>query len=165
MAEKIVFYGRVNGKVRFKYGPRKFSANWGGAFTAMEIVNLITKLPKVPLTKHTPILVKATGSAAEKVNHQMWLNRLESSLISLDLVYLGISATKVNRFWVDKVLPSRYIRFAGKRQKPSLILAKTLHKMGLNHWGVLKELTAAMSEFDSKITTTGTRAASVFFKF
>jgi hypothetical protein len=162
MAEKIVFYGRVNGQVKFTYGPKQFNADWGGAFTALEIANLLTKLPKVNIGKRTPIIIRRVGSAAEKVNLQMWMERLELALISLDLDSLMINATKVNRMWVDKILPSQVIRFSGKNQSPSKRVGDALCKMGLNYWGVVQELTVAMSEFDSK-TTTGNRSASAFF--
>jgi hypothetical protein len=42
MAEKITFYGRANGQVKLTYGPKQFNADWGGAFTAFEIANLLT---------------------------------------------------------------------------------------------------------------------------
>lgn len=160
MAETIVFYGRVNGKVQFTYGPRHFNASWGGAFTALEIANLLTKLPKAPIGKRTPIIIKSVGNAAEKVNLNLWIERLELSLISLDLDALMINATKVSPMWVDKILPSQLIKLKGKNQRPSMVVGDALCKMGLNHWGIVKELTVAMSEFDSK-TSTGNRSASV----
>ena len=161
MAEQITFYGRVNGQVKFTYGPKQFNADWGGAFTALEIANVLTKLPKVNIGKRTPKIIRRVGSAAEKVNLQMWMERLEDVLISLDLDSLMINATKVNRLWVDKILPSQLIRFSGNSQRPSKLVGNALCEMGLNYWGVVQELTVAMSEFDLKATA-GKRSASAF---
>ena len=162
MAEKIAFYGRVNGQHKFTFGPKQFNADWGGVFTALEIANLLTKLPRVNIGKRTPRKIIRAGSVTEKVNLQIWMERLELVLTSLDLDLLMINATKVNRLWADKILPSQLIRFSGNSQRPSKLVGDALCKMGLNYWGVVKELTVAMSEFDSKATT-GKRAASVFF--
>ena len=161
MAEKIQVYGRVNGKVQFQYGPKTFNADWGGAFTALEIANLMTKLPKVPIGKRTPAKIRRIGRAAEKVNLLLWLERLELSLIGLDLNSLMINATNVRRLWVDKILPNQLITFAGKGKRPSLLVADALARMGLSKWGIVKELTLALSEFDLKATS-GKRSVSVF---
>ena len=162
MVEKILFYGKLNEQVKFTYGPKTFNADWGGAFTALELANLLTKLPKVSMGKRTPIMIRRSGKAAEKVNLQMWMERLELVLISLDLNSLFINATKVNTLWVDKILPSQLVTFSGQSQRPSKVVGDALCKMGLNYWGVVQELTVAMSEFDSKATT-GKRSAVATF--
>ena len=161
MAEKIRVYGRVNGKVQFRYGPKNFDADWGGAFTALEIANLMTKLPKVNVGKRTPVKIRRVGAAAEKVNLLMWLERLDLSLFGLDLDSMMINATNVRRLWVDKIFPSQIITFPGKKKGPILLVADALVKMGLKKWGIVKQLTVALSEFDDKATS-GKRSVSVF---
>lgn len=162
MAEKIVVYMRENGQFKYTYGPKQFNADWGGAFTALEIANLVTKLPKVSIGKRTPMKIRSAGRAVEKVNLQMWMERLEMVLISLNLDSLMINVTKTKWLNVDKILPSHSIWFSGKNQRPSMLVGQALCDMKLNYWGVIQELTVAMSEFDS-LTTTGKLSASVFF--
>jgi hypothetical protein len=162
MAEKIIFYGRSNGQLKFSYGPKTFYADWGGAFTALEIANLIAKLPRVNIGSRTPMKIYKIGSAVEKVNLQLWLERLELGLAFLDLEALMINAKKVNPLWVDNILPSKMIKFSSKSPMPSKLVCDALCKMRLNYWGVVKELTVAISEFGSKVTS-GKQTASVFF--
>lgn len=162
MAEKIVFYGKVDGQNVYTYGPKAFDADWSGAFTAMEISNLLTKLPKVTTGKRMPIVIRRSGRAAEKANLKMWMERFECVLLSLNLDHFLINATKVNRLWVDKVFPSQLLTFSGNSQRTSRIIGDALCRMGLNYWGVVQQLTLAMSGFDSK-EATGKRSAVASF--
>ena len=158
MAEKITAYGRVNGKVKFQYGPQTFNADWGGVFTALEIANMLTKIPKVNLGK-SKVPIRKLGKKVESLNLRLWLERLEMSLIGLNLHSLMISGTIKKWYWVDEVLPSQIIMFTG--QRPSQLITHALVKMGLNKWGVVMQLTLALSEFSSKATS-GQHSVSVF---
>ena len=162
MAERIRVYGRVDGKVQFQYGPKKFDADWGGAFTALEILNLLSKLRKVPIGGRTPIVIRKVGGAVQKQSLLSWLGRFDSVLVTLGLDSLAISATNVRWYWTDAVLPSQLVTFAGT-EKPSLLIAEALLKMGLRKWGVVKALTVALSEFDSRSRPEGAKlSVSVF---
>jgi hypothetical protein len=160
MADKIEVYGRVDGNVQFQYGPKIFSADWGGAFMAMEIANMLTRLPRVPIGKRTPRVVLRAGASAQKANLLLWLERLEESLIMLELNSLMINATRVHHLWIDTILPSELITF-GKDTSPSLLVAEALVSMRLNKWGIVQQLTLALAGFED-VATRGKRSASVF---
>lgn len=175
MAETIEVYGRVGGKLRFRYGPKSFYADWSGAFTALEIANLINKIPAVVkgnllaraaklVAKDTPkTRAKRAGAVAEKVNLHMWLERLELSFLLLGVDHMMISAKDEKLLWVDKVIPSQLIVFSGRR--PSQLVADALLRMGLNKWGIIKELTLALDQFDDKGSTgNGKCSVSVFIR-
>jgi hypothetical protein len=161
MSDVMLAYGRVDGQVEFQYGPKSFSADWGGVFTALDIANLATKLPKVSVGKRTPRAVDRSGKLASRVSHLMWIERLEMSLISLDLNSMMINATKSHIMWIDKVLPSQLIIFSGQGKGPSELIADALVRIGLNKWGVLQQLTLVADEFD-QVASGGTRSLSVF---
>ena len=150
MADTFQLYGRKDGKPVFEYGPKKFSADWGGVFTAFEVVNKLTKRSKGALgTSQAPM--RRIGKIAEKTNLAMWMERLNMILSSLNLDNLFINATDVNFILPDKVLPSQLVTFDGHSAAPAEPVAKALIKMGLNKWGVVKELTAALSKFEGEV--------------
>jgi hypothetical protein len=173
MAEKVVAFGHIAGQPKFQYGPKTFSASWGGAFTALEIAHLMQFIPALAgghgvagkaaevVAEDTPKTRAARGGrVAEKVNLLLWLERLELSLFDLNAVM--IHGTIVRPLWVDKILPSQRIDFADTRKRPSQLVADGLVTMDLNKWGIVKEMALALSEFDLK-TARGRRSVSFFF--
>jgi hypothetical protein len=166
MSEIIHFSGLVNGKLASSYSPKKFNAHWGGAFTALEYVNLFTRLQKVPLGKSTRISIRRIGKQTEKIALKLAMQKLEMVLLSLDMNYLLINANKVNPIWIDKELPSQLLRFHSNSQDPTLLVGHALRKIGLNYWGVVRELAKAMMKYENELiekSTSGNRSASVFF--
>jgi hypothetical protein len=145
--------------VKFQYGPKTFSANWGGVFTALEIAHLLQFIPAVVAGHGLPgkaaeVVAEdipktrpaRSGSAAEKLNLRLWLERLEQGVF--DLSSLLIHGTITRRLWVDQILPSQRVDFVDTRKRPSQLVADALVTMGLNHWGIVKEMALALSEFD-----------------
>lgn len=151
-------YGRIDGQVVYHYGPKSFYPDWGGAFTALEVANILTKLPKVSVGKRTPIKIRRSGKIAEAVNALAWLERLESCTFDVD--YLAINGTKGKRS-IDEILPSQLLKLSTFNDRPSKLVADALIKMGVNKWGVVQQVTIALCEFDLK-KKTGIRGLSCF---
>ena len=153
MSSQIEVYGRVGTNVEYQYGPRQFSPDWGGVFTALDIVKLLTAIPKVPTSKRSNIKAEASGKVAEQANRQMWLERLEAVLLELKLRYLMVNATITHWHKPDEMLHSQSVVFSGDSKTPALAVAEVLARMNLNKWGILKEITAALSDADEKLTS------------
>jgi hypothetical protein len=163
MADTFELYGRIDGKIVFTYGPKKFTADWGGVFTAFEIANYLTKVPKVTMgTSEVPF--RRIGTIIEKTNLKMWLERLNLTLWSLKLDSLLINGTDERSFWPDKILPTQQVTFLDHACAPLEPVTEALIRMGLNKWGIVQELTNALSEFEGKATG-GRRSATVTVKF
>ena len=148
MADTFQLIGRSNGKAKFSYGPKKFSANWGGVFTAFQIANFLAKRTKGRFEASKGPM-RRIGKIVEKRQLKAWLERLSGVLFDLKLDNMLINATDVNLVFPDKILPSQLITFDGY-DDPVEPVANALIRMKLNHWGVVKELTRALSEFSAK---------------
>ena len=167
-------FGRINGIAQSQYGPTTFSKDWGGAFTALEIMDLLEKI-SIP-SSH--ILESAAEIAAnvvadppspdasklvEHVKSQHLLGAME--VLALDLEHIQVTSETAGRFSGSKI-NVKFIRFESTQGKrPSLLLAEGLLGMGLNGWGYLNQIVAALNQFTNRSSDRGAghRCMSVFF--
>lgn len=163
MSEVMEMNGIIGGSVYHHFGPKKFNADWGGAFTALEIISLPTSWFSLgqAVGSGGPGTISQTGSVAESMNLKRWLQLLQATLISPSLDSMMISGTNERLLWVDEVLPSQLIVFSKSGEPASKLIANALVKMKLNKWGIIRQLTIALSEFQIK-RGSGHRSACVF---
>jgi hypothetical protein len=155
----IEAYGRLNGSVKYHYGPRRFDSSWGGAFTALQVAQMLQRQKTKKATKTSP--AKA-GTIAEARNLEAWLERLQTSFVSQRAPdQMMISGVKERLFLVDRVLPSQLISFTAPGTDPATQVAGALERMELGRWGVVKELCLVLDGFDG-VPGTGIRGMTVF---
>ena len=163
MSETMEVYGRISGSVYYHFGPKEFDADWGGAFTALEIMNLPTSWFSLgqAIGSGGPGTLSQSGAAAESLSLRRWLQLLQATLISPSLNSIMISGTNERSLWVDEVLPSQLIVLSGASEPPSKLIANALVRMRLSKWGIVRQLTLALSEFQTR-RGRGNRSVSVF---
>lgn len=155
----IEAYGRLNGKVKYHYRPRRFYSGWGGAFTALQIAQMLQRQKTKKAAKTKP--AKA-GKIAEARNLALWLERLQTSFVSQTAPdHMLLSGVKERSYWIDSILPSQLINFTAPSVEPATQIAEALEKMGLNRWGFIKELCLIVDGFD-RIGGSGVRGITVF---
>lgn len=155
----IEAYGRMNGKVKFHYGPRRFNSSWGGAFTALQIAQMLQrqKTKKAAKTKSAK-----AGKITEARNLELWLERLQTSFVSQNAPdHMMLSGVEERLFWITRILRSQLINFGAPGTDPATQIAEALKEMELNRWGFVKELCLIVDGFD-RVGGSGIRGMSVF---
>ena len=155
----IEAYGRLNGNVKYRYGPKRFDSSWSGVFTALQIAQMLQRQKTKKAAKTTPA---KSGVIAEARNLETWLERLQTSFVSERAPdHMMISGVEERLFRIDRILPSQLIRLAAPGTDPATQIAAALEQMGLNRWGVVKELCLVLDGFDG-VPGSGIRGMTVF---
>lgn len=151
MSDKVVAFGRVRGEVSFQYGPKTFSSDWGGAFTALTIADWLTEIPKPNLsTVASKAALKDVPRVAEKANYLMWLERLQMCILEMDAV--AISGTRTKVLSPNEILRMQVVYFVDTSKAPAQKIAESLERIHLNQWGILLQMTRALNDFDLQLS-------------
>lgn len=160
MTDRIEIHGRVNGVPKFHYGPRNFDSDWGGVFTAFEIANYMTKLPKVTMGKRSPTVFRRVGRIVEKRNLQKMLSLFHVTIVALPIDRIDLWCNQKRWDLTDKIHTTRSVESASNSTLVDGII-QALIKMDLNKWGIVGALATAFSSYDH-VKITGRLSASVF---
>jgi hypothetical protein len=169
----VVAFGRVGGVASYQYGPRKFSKDWGGVFTALAIMDILERVT----TSSTNILhavadvagnvytdPPSSGDVAEyaqQLKSEMLLASLEFAV--LDIEHIQVTTETLNLF-KGNAIKSKFFRFeATVGVRPARFVADGLVEMSLNSWGYLNQITLALCRFNDQPKNGSHRCMSVFF--
>jgi hypothetical protein len=142
----VIAFVRVGGKMVHQYGPKSFDKDWNGVFTGFQIINLLTKLPKAPISKRTSPGIGAAGRVAQAAKKEMLLEELRALTIDVDHILITKEVTHL--VWPDE-RSSEFLHLASAPEEPVVILTNGLKRMGLNTWGVLNQICLALATYEA----------------
>ncbi|MFM0198586.1 hypothetical protein PQR53_01755 [Paraburkholderia fungorum] len=170
----VIAHCRVDGSIKYTYGPFKFNTDWGGTFKALEIANYLEKIsissPEIGSLETGAELVTnieltnpdasdwllSTTSAkyrnapgvtdkAENVAFRGLLRDLE--YLTMDLEHLQISMETVKRL-TGNDFDGQMIRLGtGQGKRPALLISEALVDMQIGGWPYLRQIVRALGKF------------------
>jgi hypothetical protein len=159
----VIAFVRVGGNVVHQYGPKSFDKDWNGAFTGLQIVNLLAKLPKAPISEQkTPLDIRAAGRVAQAAKKEMLLEELRALTLNVDHILVTKEVT--HWVWPDE-LSSEFLHLASAPEEPVVILTNGLKRMGLNTWGILNQICLALATFEAAPGDGGHLCTNINFTF
>jgi hypothetical protein len=155
----VIAFGRVNGKVEYQYGPKVFDLDLRNMFRAIDFMRLLQKIPtSLPLMtgvakKLVPKSKLPDIAKLEKVADDTAREMLFSELLILasEIEYVLISKNSVNSLMPDE-LSAKTLPFSQSTEEALKMLANYLSEIGLNTWGVLRQINFALAGFTDKMS-------------
>jgi hypothetical protein len=155
----VIAFGRINGKVEYQYGPKTFDLDLKNVFRAIDFMRLLQKIPtSLPLTagvakKLVPKSQLPNIAKLEKMTDDIAREMLLKELLVLanEIEYILISKNSLNRFTPDQ-LSARTLPFSQSPEEAVKMLANYLSEIGLNTWGVLRQICLALAGFTEETT-------------
>lgn len=145
MTDEITAYGRVRGEIKYTYGPKHFDKDWNGLFTAMEIIDLAGILEGDP-----PMPGKEAGESAQNLAKRLILKNLQLTLgMNTKLNALLISARTTHWYKADEI-SSKFLKLSSDGDERIRALTRYLSSIDLNTWGVLRQISLALGEFENQ---------------
>jgi hypothetical protein len=153
----VTAFGRVDGKVEYQYGPKTFDLDLRNMFRAIDFMRLLQKIPtSMPLTtgvakKLVPKSKLPDIGKLEKVADDTSREMLFRELLVLasEIEYLLVSKNSINRIMPDE-LSAKTLPFSESPEEGLKTLANYLSELGLNTWGVLRQINLALAGFSDK---------------
>jgi len=162
----VIAFGRVSGNATFQYGPKVFDLDWGGVFTSLQIISIVSALPKglhlaeaheIPGALVEAHHIHGAGKVAHDTAKDLLVNNLQ--YLTLEIATLGIQ--KHIAHWWGPNENSFTLLHLSTAVDPIALLVNNLSNMGLNTWGVLRQICLAISNFTS--TDPGSNLSMSFF--
>jgi hypothetical protein len=160
--ERVLAFLRVNGRFSYQYGPKSFDMNWNGAFTALEVIDRISRWRTgVKGALPSKRAFGSAGGTTQALKKSMLIEELETVFATQNVDHMYI-VKEVKHRLAPCDCSARFVQFS-PREQAMAFLTRSLSDMSLNQWGVLQQICLALSSFPAAESEADHLCMSIFF--